>query len=483
MIKPYYGIKRGIEENMHPKLKRIHMVGIGGIGMCGIAEVLNNLGYKVTGSDIKDSPIIRHLSDLGIKVCLGHKEENITNAQVVVYSSAVSTDNPELKAARAAMLPVIPRAEMLAELMRMKYGIAVAGSHGKTTTTSIIASVLARGGLDPTIVIGGRLDSIGSTAKLGQGEYMVAEADESDGSFLRLSPTIAVVTNIDQEHLDFYGDIEHIKESFLQFMNKVSFYGLICMCLDDQIIQELLPGVTKRILTYGLSSQCDLRAENIQIEGLHSKFEVLSHDKELGLIDLKLPGIHNIYNALASIGVALDLEIPFVVIQKALEAFRGADRRFQIKADIGDFILVDDYGHHPTEIKATLRAAKKGWGKRLICVFQPHRYTRTKFLLEEFATSFYNADLVILTDIYPAGETPIPGINTELIVDSLKEHGHKYVHYIPDLQEVPGFLVGIVRPGDMVLTLGAGDVWKVGEELEKLIRNDRPSAQSNRGKK
>ena len=468
---------------MHPKLKRIHMVGIGGIGMCGIAEVLNNLGYKVTGSDLAESRTIRRLLDHGLKVHIGHREENITDAQVVVYSSAVPADNPELKAARAAMIPVIPRAEMLAELMRMKYGIAVAGSHGKTTTTSIIASILARGGLDPTIVIGGRLDSIGSTAKLGQGEYMVAEADESDGSFLRLSPTIAVVTNIDQEHLDFYRDLEHIKESFLQFMNKVSFYGLICMCLDNHIIQELLPNVTKRILTYGLSSQCDLRAENIQIEGLHSKFEVFYHDNKLGLIDLKLPGIHNIYNTLASIGVALDLEIPFVVIQKALETFKGADRRFQIKADIGDFIIVDDYGHHPTEIQATLRAAKKGWGKRLICVFQPHRYTRTKFLLEEFATSFYNADLVIVTDIYPAGESPIPGVCAELIVDSLKEHGHKYVHYLPDLQEVPDFLTEIIRPGDMVLTLGAGDVWKVGEELEKLINKDHPLIKSDRGRK
>jgi UDP-N-acetylmuramate--alanine ligase len=468
---------------MHPKLKRIHMVGIGGIGMCGIAEVLNNLGYKVTGSDLAESQTIRRLLDHGLAIHIGHREENISDAQVVVYSSAVPTDNPELKAARAAMIPVIPRAEMLAELMRMKYGIAVAGSHGKTTTTSIIASILARGGLDPTIVIGGRLDSIGSTAKLGQGEYMVAEADESDGSFLKLSPTIAVVTNIDQEHLDFYRDLEHIKESFLQFMNKVSFYGLICMCLDDQIIQELLPSVTRRILTYGLSSQCNLRAENIQIKGLHSRFEVFYHDNKLGLIDLKLPGIHNIYNTLASIGVALDLELPFVVIQKALEAFKGADRRFQIKADIGDFIIVDDYGHHPTEIKATLRAAKKGWGKRLICVFQPHRYTRTKFLLEEFATSFYNADLVVVTDIYPAGESPIPGICAELIVESLKEHGHKYVHYIPDLKKIPDFLTGIISPGDMVLTLGAGDVWKVGEELKELIKKDQSLVRPDGGQK
>jgi UDP-N-acetylmuramate--alanine ligase len=303
---------------------------------------------------------------------------------------------------------------------------------------------------------------------------MVAEADESDGSFLRLSPTIAVVTNIDQEHLDFYKDLEHIKEAFLQFMNKVSFYGLICMCLDNQIIQELLPSVTKRILTYGLSSQCDLQAENIQIEGLHSKFEVIHNDKKLGMIDLSLPGIHNIYNALATIGVAIDLEIPFVVIQKALESFKGADRRFQIKANTGDLVIVDDYGHHPTEIKATLRAAKKGWGKRLICVFQPHRYTRTKFLLEEFATSFYNADLVIVTNIYPAGEPPIPGIHAGLVADGLKEHGHKYVHYIPDLKEIPGFLTEIIKHGDMVLTLGAGDVWKVGDELAAMVKKNQP---------
>ena len=448
------------------------MVGIGGIGMCGIAEVLNNLGYKVTGSDIHQSPTVKRLLDLGLRIHMGHKEENIANAQVVVYSSAISNQNPELKAARAAMIPVIPRAEMLAELMRMKYGIAVAGSHGKTTTTSMIASILARGGLDPTIVIGGRLDSIGSTAKLGQGEYMVAEADESDGSFLRLSPTIAVVTNIDQEHLDFYKDFKHIKEAFLQFMNKVSFYGLICLCLDDKIIQELIPGVTKRLLTYGLTSQCDLRAENIRINGLHSNFEVLYHGKNLGAIDLQLPGIHNIYDALASVGVGLDLEIPFIVIKKALEGFRGADRRFQIKAKIGDLVIVDDYGHHPTEIKATLRAAKKGWGKRLICVFQPHRYTRTKFLLEEFVTSFYDADIVVVSDIYPAGESPIPGIHGGLIAEGLIEHGHKDVHYLPEVSEIPEFLTGIIEPGDMILTLGAGDIWKVGEKLESVIKKD-----------
>ncbi|MGA1843256.1 MAG: UDP-N-acetylmuramate--L-alanine ligase [bacterium] len=458
---------------MHPKLKRIHMVGIGGIGMCGIAEVLHNLGYTVTGSDLHDSATVQRLQDLGITIRIGHKEENITSAQVVVYSSAVSDENPEIRAARASLIPVIPRAEMLAELMRMKYGIAVAGSHGKTTTTSMVASILGRGGLDPTIVIGGRLDSIGSTAKLGQGEYMVAEADESDGSFLKLSPTIAVVTNIDREHLDFYRDLDHIKDTFLQFMNKVSFYGLICLCLDDPILQEMIPRLTKRILTYGLTIQCDLRAENIRIEGLHSHFDVLYHGTPLGPIDLNLPGIHNIYDALASIGVALDLEMPFIVIQKAMEGFKGADRRFQVKAKIGDLVIVDDYGHHPTEIKATLRAAKKGWGKRIICVFQPHRYTRTQFLLEEFATCFYDADLVVVTDIYPAGEQPIQGVHGGLIAEELREHGHKDVHYLTDLNEIPAFLLEIVRPGDMVLTLGAGDVWKVGEKLEGMIKQER----------
>ncbi|MGA1796550.1 MAG: UDP-N-acetylmuramate--L-alanine ligase [bacterium] len=458
---------------MHPKLKRIHMVGIGGIGMCGIAEVLHNLGYTVTGSDLHDSATVQRLRDLGITIRIGHKEENIANAQVVVYSSAVSDDNPEIRAARASLIPVIPRAEMLAELMRMKYGIAVAGSHGKTTTTSMVASILGRGGLDPTIVIGGRLDSIGSTAKLGQGEYMVAEADESDGSFLKISPTIAVVTNIDREHLDFYRDLDHIKDTFLQFMNKVSFYGLICLCLDDPILQEMIPRLTKRILTYGLSIQCDLRAENIRIEGLHSHFDVIYHGTSLGPIDLNLPGIHNIYDALAAIGVALDLEMPFIVIQKALEGFKGADRRFQVKAKIGDLVIVDDYGHHPTEIKATLRAAKKGWGKRIICVFQPHRYSRTQFLLEEFATSFYDADLVVVTDIYPAGEQPIQGVHGGLIAEELREHGHKDVHYLTDLNEIPAFLLEIVRPGDMVLTLGAGDVWKVGEKLEGMIKQER----------
>ncbi|MBN2374323.1 UDP-N-acetylmuramate--L-alanine ligase [bacterium] len=455
---------------MHPKLKRVHMVGIGGIGMCGIAEVLHNLGYQVTGSDLKDSPIVRRLRGLGIPIQIGHTEKNVNGAQVVVYSSAVSDQNLEIKAARSAMIPVIKRAEMLAELMRIKYGIAIAGSHGKTTTTSMAASILARGGLDPTIVIGGRLDSIGSTAKLGQGEYLVAEADESDGSFLRLSPTIAVVTNIDAEHLDFYKDIGNIKDAFLKFVERVPFYGLICMCPDQKIIQELIPKVTKRCLTYGLRSQCDLQAKDIWTEGMNSRFDAVYQGEDLGPVELSVPGIHNIYNALAAILVAIDLEIPFLVIQMALKFFNGPDRRFQVKARIGDLMVVDDYGHHPTEIKATLKAAKKGWGKRVICVFQPHRYTRTRFLLEDFATSFYDADTVVVTDIYPAGEKPMPGVDAGLIFEALKGHGHRDVHYIPDVEEIPGFLKDITGPGDMVLTLGAGDIWKVGERFAEELK-------------
>lgn len=456
---------------MHPKFKKVHMIGIGGIGMCGIAEVLHNMGYQVTGSDLENSPTVVRLKGLGIPIQIGHKRKNINSAQVVVYSSAVSPNNIEIKEARASMIPVIPRAEMLAELMRLKYGIAIAGSHGKTTTTSMVASILARGGLDPTIVIGGRLDSIGGTAKLGQGEYMVAEADESDGSFLQLTPTIAVVTNIDAEHLDFYKDIGHVKEAFFNFVEKVPFYGLICMCLDQKIVQELIPRITKRCLTYGVSAQCDLQARDIWMEGLKSVFKVYYCGKELGKIDLNLPGIHNIYNALAAIEVALDLEIPFIVIQKALRLFNGADRRFQIKAQTGDLMIVDDYGHHPTEIRATLEAAKKGWGKRIICIFQPHRYTRTKYLLEEFATSFYDADLVVVTDIYPAGEPPITGINAGLIAECLKGHGHKDVHYMPDMEEISRFLEEIVKPGDMVLTLGAGNIWKVGEKFLEILKH------------
>ncbi len=437
--------------------------------MCGIAEVLHNMGYQVTGSDLEYSNTVARLIRLGIKIEIGHKAENISGAQVVVHSSAVSEENPEIQAARKAVIPVIPRAEMLAELMRIKFGIAIAGSHGKTTTTSMVASILARGGLDPTIVIGGRLDSIGSTAKLGQGDYMVAEADESDGSFLKLSPAIAVVTNIDEEHLDFYRDIEHIKETFLQFIEKVPFYGLICVCLDQDIIQEMIPRITKRFLTYGLSSQCDLQARDICEQGPDSKFQVVYKGEDLGYIKLNIPGKHNIYNALASIGVAIELEIPFIVIQKAFESFKGADRRFQIKAQIGELIVIDDYGHHPTEIKATLRAAKNGWGKRIICIFQPHRYSRTKALLDDFITSFYDADVVIVTDIYPAGESSIPGIHSGLIVDGLNEHGHKGAYYIKGLEDIPEFLQKLVKPDDMVITLGAGNIWRAGEKFIEAL--------------
>ena len=457
------------------KYHRIHFVGIGGIGMSGIAELLLNLGYTVSGSDLVDSDTIRRLRSLGAKISIGHHPANIGDADVVVYSSAVKPDNPEVRAARDKGIPVIRRAEMLAELMRLKYGIAVAGAHGKTTTTSMIASVLAKGGLDPTAVVGGKVKSLGSGAKLGQGEFLVAEADESDGSFLRLSPTIAVVTNIDREHLDHYGSLEKIQETFLEFINKIPFYGLAVLCLDDPHIPALLPRVEKRILTYGLNPQADIQAHEISFQGATSSFKV-SHGKSLlGQVNLPLPGPHNVLNALAAIGVGLELEVPFGQIQEALGAFEGVQRRFQVKAVIDDITVVDDYGHHPCEIRATLHAAKLSWGRRLVVVFQPHRYTRTFHLFQDFLTAFHEADTLFLMDIYPAGEEPLEGVSSELLCRAIRDAGHRDVEHVRDRRELVDKIMKKLVPGDVVITLGAGDVWKVGEELiDRLEHADWP---------
>ena len=448
------------------RVQRVHFTGIGGIGMSGIAEVLVNLGYEVSGSDLKESENTRRLCELGCRISFGHRAENVAGAQVVVYSSAVHKQNPEVTAAKLAGIPVIPRAEMLAELMRIKFGIAVAGAHGKTTTTSMIAQLLSGTGLDPTVVIGGRLDSLGSNAKLGQSEYLVAEADESDGSFLKLTPTIAIVTNIDPEHLDHYtGGIEQIKEAFLSFINKIPFYGAAIVCLENEHIQSLLPKLEKRVITYGLSPQADLSARDIHFKDFHSSFEVVRSTESLGRIELEMPGEHNVRNCLAAVAVGLELGVPMDRIREALHHFRGVQRRFQPRGEKGGVLVIDDYGHHPTEIRATLAAARRGFTRRVIVAFQPHRYTRTRDLLADFATAFYDAEEVVLTEIYAAGEEPLPGISAERLAEALREHGHKHVTLVPQKDQVADPLASLVQPGDLVITLGAGDIWTAGRDL------------------
>jgi UDP-N-acetylmuramate--alanine ligase len=459
---------------MFKKIKHIHFVGIGGIGMSGIAEVLLNLGYRVSGSDMRESETTERLRKLGGEIFIGHRAENITEPHVVVISSAVKSDNVEVVSAREKQVPVIPRAEMLAELMRLKYGVAIAGAHGKTTTTSMVATVLAAGGIDPTVVIGGKLNSIGTNAKLGQGEFLVAEADESDGSFLKLSPTIAVVTTIDEEHLDYYKDINEIKDAFLAFINKVPFYGVAILCLDQQHIQELLPRVQKRYQTYGMSTQADYQARDVSLRPLGSRFKVLHHGEDLGWFELSVPGVHNINNSIAAIAVARELEIDLETIRKSLKEFSGVQRRFTIKGEVDGIIVVDDYGHHPTEVRATLAAAAAGMERRVVVVFQPHRYTRTQHLQTEFFTAFNQADKLVIMDIYAAGEKPIPGVSGEALAEGVKKYGHKDVVYIAEREKIVEHMAAALRKGDLLITLGAGDVWKIGEQvLEKLKRGDR----------
>ncbi|PYM36274.1 MAG: UDP-N-acetylmuramate--L-alanine ligase [Candidatus Rokuibacteriota bacterium] len=451
---------------MFKRYQHIHFVGIGGVGMSGIAEVLLNMGYRVTGSDQRRGEAVERLEQLGAKVFVGHDAANVAGAHVVVYSSAVARDNVEVAEARARQVPVIPRAEMLAELMRLKYAIAVAGTHGKTTTTSLIASVLAEGRLDPTVVVGGRIRSLGSNARLGQGEYMVAEADESDGSFLRLTPTMAVVTTIDAEHLDHYGTLERVSEAFLAFVNKVPFYGAAVLCLDQPNVQLLIPRVEKRIITYGLESAADLTAHRLTLSGLTARFEVLHRGQPLGECALRVPGRHNVLNAMAAIAVGLDLEIPFVTIQRGLAEFSGVQRRFQVRGESRGVLVVDDYGHHPAEIRATLAAAKAGFDRRVVTVFQPHRYTRTLHLRQEFLTAFNQSDVLVVMDIYPAGEAAIEGVTGQDLADAIRAHGHRDVVYLAsDRERILAHLEDVLRPGDLVLTLGAGDVGQLGRAL------------------
>ncbi|MBN1957754.1 MAG: UDP-N-acetylmuramate--L-alanine ligase [Desulfuromonadales bacterium] len=446
---------------MYGRIKKIHFVGIGGIGMSGIAELLLNQGYLVSGSDLHDSDAIRRLVELGGEIKIGHQAENITDVDVVVTSTAVKANNPEVVEAQRQHIAVIPRAEMLAELMRMKYGIAIAGTHGKTTTTSMMSVVLHHAGIDPTAVIGGRLDVFGSNAKLGRGKFLVAEADESDGSFMHLSPTIAVVTNIDADHLDYYSGIEEIKQIFVDFINKVPFYGRAVLCLEDKNVQDILPAVKKRFTTYGFSSQADFYAEDVKQRQGRTSFNAFYRGQELGRISFRMPGRHNVLNALSVIAVAHELEIPFQTVIGGFRNFGGLQRRFQVREEVDGIMLVDDYGHHPAEIKATLGAAKSGWNKRVIAVFQPHRYTRTAALFEDFQTAFYQADILVVTDVYAAGEDPVDGATGEALAQGVLEHGHKAVVYRATLEEVSAYVAEIAEPGDMVITLGAGNVNQV----------------------
>jgi UDP-N-acetylmuramate--alanine ligase len=434
--------------------------------MSGIAEVLLNLGYAVSGSDLKRSAATERLASLGARIFEGHAEANVAEAHVVVTSTAVRADNPEVQEARRLGIPVIPRAEMLAELMRLKYGVAVAGSHGKTTTTSMVALVLDRGGLDPTVVVGGRLGVLGSGARLGKGEFMVAEADESDRSFLKLSPTLAVVTNIDREHLDTYHDLADVQEAFLGFVNKVPFYGAGIVCLDDPPVQDILPRVERRLVTYGVAGQAQVSGRDVQLKPAGSSYLAVLEGSPLGKVELAVPGAHNVLNSLAAVAVGLDLGVPFAAIQDGLVSFTGVDRRFQIRGEAGGVLVVDDYGHHPTEIRATLETLRtRAAGRRTIVLFQPHRYSRTQALWDEFCRAFNHADVLLLADVYPAGEEAIPEVTAESLARAIAARGHRQVVYAGDLKAALEKLVEEARDGDVVLTLGAGSVWTLGEEL------------------
>ena len=456
--------------------RRVHFVGIGGIGMSGIAEVLLTLGYAVSGSDLADSETLRRLERLGAKVTAGpHDAATVDpDVDVLVISSAVAFANPEVLRARELKIPVIQRAEMLAELMRMKSGIAVAGTHGKTTTTSLVGAVLREAGRDPTVVVGGKVRTLGTNARLGQGEYLVAEADESDGSFLMLSPIYAIVTNIDPEHLDYFGDMEKVKAAYLQFVSRVPFYGLAVLCIDNVNVRAMLPKMNKRYVTYGTAPDADWQARELRIEGMETSFEVWRGDRRLGPVRLHMPGRHYALNALAAIAVADDLGVPWRIAAHALEEFGGVHRRFEVRGEERDIVVVDDYGHHPEEVRATLRAAREGFPRRLVVAFQPHRFTRTRDLFDEFLTSFDDADVLVLTEIYPAGEDRIEGVSGEQLYQALKRRGHLDVRLVTARDQLAESLLEIVRPGDLVLTLGAGDIHKCADELLGLLRAGAP---------
>lgn len=454
---------------MYGKIKRIHFVGIGGIGMSGIAEVLLNLGYTVSGSDLKESDTVKRLRDLGAVISIGHSGENVRGAGVLVISSAVNETNPEVVEARKSGIPVIPRAQMLAELMRLRYGIAVAGSHGKTTTTSMIATVLSHGGLDPTIVVGGKVKTLGTNARLGKGSFMVVEADESDGSFLLLSPVISVLTNIDEEHLDHYKGLPELVEAFSTFADKIPFYGLSVFCADCPRVREIAKNFEKRSVTYGFHPGAELRAENVNISGFHTEFEALLNGSPLGRISLNVPGRHNAQNALAAVAVGMELGMGFGDIRDGLAEFSGIDRRLQIKGRGRDVLVLDDYAHHPNEIRATIKAVRDSGLGRIVAIFQPHRYSRTKLLFDDFADVLQDIDVLYLMDIYPAGEEPIEGVTSRSLYKSVKEKGHGNVHYSNGSENLVSSVLETIRPGDVVITLGAGNVWAVGEKIAEEI--------------
>ncbi len=462
---------------MYKRSYHIHFVGIGGIGMSGIAELLLNLGHQVSGSDIQESEITRRLETLGATISYSHQPQQVAGADAVVVSSAIDADNPEVTAANMDYhIPVIRRAEMLAELMRLKYAVLVAGAHGKTTTTSMVGTVMAEGGLDPTVIIGGRLNAWGTNAKLGQGDFVVAEADESDGTFLLYSPTISLVTNIDTEHLDFYKDLDEIKETFLEFINQVPFYGVNILCLEDENIQGLLPRIKKRMVTYGFSAQADFQARDLAFDGLNVSYRAFHRGQELGKVTLPIPGRHNALNSLAAVAVGHELEIPFSAICRGLQEMTGVQRRFQIKGEVNGVTVIDDYGHHPTEIKAVLKTMASSFpGRRRFVLFQPHRYTRTQALFEHFTTAFYQSDVLIVTEIYAASEPVIPGVHAEKLTTAIQKHGHGNVRYIPDHLALVPSLVEEVREGDVVLTLGAGNIWQTGEALLEKLKERKKS--------
>jgi UDP-N-acetylmuramate--alanine ligase len=440
------------------RVRHVHFIGIGGIGMSGLAEILRTMDFDVSGSDLKTSDVTRRLETLGIRVDVGHKAENVHGADVVVHSSAIAQNNPELARARAMDIPAISRGEMLAELMRVKYCVSIAGSHGKTTTTSLVATVLRHAGLDPTVVVGGKVNALGSNARLGAGDLFVAEADESDGSFLRLAPTIAIITNIDAEHLDHYGTHERVKDAFVQFANQVPFYGLCVMCIDHPHVRAILPRTMRRHVTYGMSPQADYRAEDVRFVGIETHFGVMRKNDSLGDFMVRMPGAHNVQNALAVIAAADELEVPLNVVREAMMQFHGVQRRFTILGQPADVMIVDDYGHHPAEIQATLAAAKRSFGRRVVVAFQPHRYTRTHALKDEFAGAFSDADVVLVTDVYPAGEKPIEGATGDALAEAIAARGHGSVRYVRGKENVKDALLEVVKAGDIVIALGAGDI-------------------------
>ena len=458
---------------MFKSIKKIHFVGIGGIGMSGIAEILINQGFEVSGSDLHLTEVTKRLEELGAKVYEGHSAENVKDADVLVFSSAVIPDNAEVRAAAERNIPIIKRAEMLAETMRMQYGIGIAGTHGKTTTTSMVGLTLTEGGIDPTIIVGGKLSGLGGTnARLGNGEFIVVEADEFDRTFLKLTPTIAAITTLEREHLDTYKDLDDIKTAFIEFANKVPFYGFVVICLDEPALQDIIPFINKTIFTYGTTAQADVRAIDIEYKGFSSHYTAIYKGKELGRIKLNIPGVHYVKNSLVAVTIGMELGIDFNIIKKALEKFTGVYRRFETKYK-NDILVLDDYAHHPTETSATLAGIRAAWDRRLVVVFQPHLFSRTKDFYQDFGRSFLNSDVFICTDIYPAREKPIEGVTGEMIANITKKYGHKNVHYVPEKQDVPKKLMELKKKDDIIITMGAGDIWKYGEKFVELLKEEK----------